>query len=134
MTAQPRISNLTSDIQYVPTRRSETNTGGGKVGRMVRKSITCVPGFKSTVPANHKSIRAVISSEDSKTAAKVMETSKGSDGSLSALGREVKAVITIRKKMKEKLVDKVEDQWESFINGIGRGIFIQLISEDIDPG
>lgn len=46
----------------------------------------------------------------------------------------VKAVLTVRKKMKEKLVDKIEDQWEYFINGIGQGIMIQLISEEIDPG
>ncbi|XP_044489221.1 lipoxygenase 6, chloroplastic [Mangifera indica] len=45
----------------------------------------------------------------------------------------VKAVLTVRKKMKEKLVDKIEDQWEYFINGIGQGIMIQLISEEIDP-
>lgn len=49
-------------------------------------------------------------------------------------GIDVKAVITIRKKMKEKLNEKIEDQWESFIIGIGQGILIQLISQDIDPG
>lgn len=85
-------------------------------------------------------IRAVISSEDSKTSggAKVVDKSKGSNGSLAASsvsgGIEVRAVITIRKKIKEKIADKFEDQWESFMNGIGRGILIQLISEDIDPG
>lgn len=46
---------------------------------------------------------------------------------------DVKAVITIRKKLKEKLTEKIEDQWELFVNGIGQGIMIQLISEDIDP-
>ncbi|OIW18006.1 hypothetical protein TanjilG_07590 [Lupinus angustifolius] len=46
---------------------------------------------------------------------------------------EVKAMITIRKKMKEKLIDKIEDQWEYFINGVGQGIQIQLISHQIDP-
>lgn len=132
LTSQPRITNLSSDIQHVPTfRRSETINGGGKVTPFGH-------GFRSTVRANQKSIRAVISSEDSKTAANVVETSKGrnglSDSSLKNSGIEVKAVITIRKKMKEKLVDKVEDQWESFMNGIGRGILIQLISEVIDPG
>jgi lipoxygenase len=49
-------------------------------------------------------------------------------------GIDVRAVITIRKKMKEKINEKIEDQWEYFINGIGRGISIQLVSEEIDPG
>lgn len=48
-------------------------------------------------------------------------------------GLDVRVVLTIRKKMKEKLVDKIEDRWESFVNGIGRGIVVQLVSEDIDP-
>lgn len=52
----------------------------------------------------------------------------------SGKARDVKAVVTLRKKMKEKISDKIEDQWESLMNGIGRGILIQLISQDIDPG
>ncbi|KAK7246965.1 hypothetical protein RIF29_41838 [Crotalaria pallida] len=55
-------------------------------------------------------------------------SSDGDDGII-----EVKAVVRIRKKMKEKLIDKVEDQWEYFINGVGQGIQIQLISHQIDP-
>lgn len=47
---------------------------------------------------------------------------------------DVRAVITVRKKSKERLVDKIEDQWERFINGIGQGISLRLISEEIDPG
>lgn len=47
---------------------------------------------------------------------------------------DVRVVLTIRKKMKEKLVEKIEDQWESFVNGIGCGIVVQLVSEEIDPG
>nr|GMC62190.1 lipoxygenase 6, chloroplastic [Ipomoea batatas] len=37
---------------------------------------------------------------------------------------DVRAVITVRKKTRERLLDKIEDQWVSFINGIGRGILI----------
>ncbi|KAJ1401980.1 PLAT/LH2 domain [Sesbania bispinosa] len=48
-------------------------------------------------------------------------------------GIQVKAVVTIRKKMKEKISEMVEDQWEYFINGVGQGIQIQLVSEQIDP-
>ncbi|XP_015957987.1 lipoxygenase 6, chloroplastic [Arachis duranensis] len=67
-----------------------------------------------------------------------LETSKDSNGSVVSSGRsdegiEVKAVMTIRKKIKENLTDKLEDQWEYFINGVGQGIQIQLISDQIDP-
>lgn len=82
-------------------------------------------------------MRAVISRGDSKTGAEIAEKIlEGNNGSLasSSSSRNVRAVITIRKKMKERLSDKIEDQWESIINGIGRGILIQLISEDIDSG
>lgn len=48
-------------------------------------------------------------------------------------GIDVRAVVTIRRKMKQRLVDKVEDQWESFVNGIGKGILLQFVSEEIDP-
>ncbi|KAG5222399.1 lipoxygenase [Salix suchowensis] len=83
--------------------------------------VSCTPG----------SIRAVISSDDkalepySKEASNKEVNEKG--------GIDVRAVITIRKKMKEKINEKIEDQWEYFVNGIGRGILIQLVSEEIDP-
>ncbi|XP_073013214.1 lipoxygenase 6, chloroplastic [Typha latifolia] len=46
---------------------------------------------------------------------------------------DVRAVLTVRNKLKEKLVDKIEEQWEYIINGIGQGILVQLVSEEIDP-
>jgi hypothetical protein len=49
-------------------------------------------------------------------------------------GIEVRVVLTVKNKMKEKLLEKIEDSWEYFINGIGKGITIQLVSEEIDPG
>lgn len=49
-------------------------------------------------------------------------------------GIHVRAVITIRKKIKENILEKIEDNWESLMSGIGRGILIKLISQDIDPG
>ena len=61
-------------------------------------------------------------------------SSSASSGSGSDGGIEVKAVMTIRKKIKEKITDKFEDKWEYFINGVGQGIQIQLISDQIDPG
>ncbi|KDP26771.1 hypothetical protein JCGZ_17929 [Jatropha curcas] len=87
------------------------------------------------------SIRAAISSED-----KTVESAKSNNNEIrgrsvlsSSLdekkgrGIDVRAVITIRKKMKEKINEKFDDQWEYFVNGIGQGILIQLISEEIDP-
>ncbi|CAN1308441.1 hypothetical protein LINPERPRIM_LOCUS27394 [Linum perenne] len=46
----------------------------------------------------------------------------------------VKAVVTIRRDMRGNVVEKIEDRWEHFINGLGRGISLQLVSEEIDPG
>lgn len=83
----------------------------------------------------------MISGGDNKTSAAdvvVVEKPEEDNGSLASSSKSgsinVKAVITIRKKMKERLTEKIEDQWESFINGIGKGILIRLISEEIDPG
>lgn len=106
------------------------------------------PSLRSRVTGKHHrpAIRAVISGGDnSKTvegggdAKGVVEIQEDLSLPVSSSGKgeegiDVRAVITIRKKMKEKLTDKIEDQWESFITGIGQGILIQLISEDIDPG
>lgn len=93
-------------------------------------------------------VRGVISSGDNKGSSSILDDSNKklvktndinggsavSSSSSSSSGIDVKAVITIRKKLKEKMSDKIEDQWESFIIGIGQGIFIQLISQHIDPG
>lgn len=46
---------------------------------------------------------------------------------------DVRAVISVRRKMKEKMSERIGDQLEYFLNGIGMGILIQLISEQIDP-
>lgn len=68
------------------------------------------------------------------TNASLLSSSSSGGDSSGGEGIEVKAVVTIKKKMKEKLIDRVEDQWEYFINGVGQGIQIQLISDQIDPG
>ncbi|KAJ6318850.1 hypothetical protein OIU76_014245 [Salix suchowensis] len=94
--------------------------------------VSCTPG----------SIRAVISSDDKALEPYSKEASNkevnelvlsSSSDNLGKGGIDVRAVITIRKKMKEKINEKIEDQWEYFVNGIGRGILIQLVSEEIDP-
>ncbi|KAJ3671460.1 hypothetical protein LUZ60_007539 [Juncus effusus] len=46
---------------------------------------------------------------------------------------ELRAVLKVKNKIKEKLVDKIGDDWEYFVNGIGKGINVQLVSEEIDP-
>jgi lipoxygenase len=62
-----------------------------------------------------------------------MVDSNGASSSSKGEGIDIRAVIRIRKKMNDKLTAKIEDQWGSFITGIGQGIFIQLISQDIHP-
>lgn len=47
---------------------------------------------------------------------------------------EARVVLTIKNKLKQKLADKIEDQWEYFVNGIGQGILVQIVSQEIDPG
>ncbi|KAK4429705.1 Lipoxygenase 6, chloroplastic [Sesamum alatum] len=126
LTAQPKPTSL---------RRPEAISGAGKHQRLTGKAASFSgfrrPGRRAAV------IRAVISSGDSKAGVGTAEKGVESNGSLVSSsgsgGIRVRAVMTIRKKMKERLSEKIEDQWESFINGIGRGILIQLISEDIDP-
>ena len=44
------------------------------------------------------------------------------------------AVVKIRKKMREKLTERVEHQLELLMKAIGQGMLIQLVSEEIDPG
>ncbi|KAG8365931.1 hypothetical protein BUALT_Bualt17G0023300 [Buddleja alternifolia] len=127
-TAQPKPTYL---------RSPEILSGAGKHQRVARKAAT-FHGFRPKVSGRRAAIRAVINGGDSKsgleTAEKIVEGTNGSSlGSSSSGGVNVRAVIRIRKKMMEKLTEKIEDQWESFINGIGKGILIQLISEDIDP-
>ncbi|KAB2634664.1 lipoxygenase 6 [Pyrus ussuriensis x Pyrus communis] len=117
------------------------------VDRRVNGSGNYIRVGKARVPSSgtrvyrHGSVRAVISGGDkaSVEAATPLQ-SKGVNGlssssSSSSVGGEiqVKAVVTIRKKMKEKIIEKIEDQWEFFVNGIGQGIRIQLISEQVDP-
>ncbi|PIN26116.1 Linoleate 13S-lipoxygenase [Handroanthus impetiginosus] len=126
LTAQPKPTCL---------RPPEILSGAGKHQKLAGKPAT-LSGFRPS--ARRSVIRAVISSGDSKagveTAAdKSVGTDKSLPSSSSSGSINVRAVVTVRKKMKEKLTEKIEDQWESFINGIGRGILIQLVSEDIDP-
>nr|GME09061.1 lipoxygenase 6, chloroplastic [Ipomoea batatas] len=132
LTAQPRTTTFCSNIQHVLNlRRPDVISGVGRNDR-ARRRATPFPGLRRPI------IQAVVRSGDSKATVEEAAGTKGLEGSSKGLmdsGKsiDVRAVITIRKKMRERLVDKIEDQWISFINGIGRGILIQLISEDIDP-
>ncbi|EEF47517.1 lipoxygenase 6, chloroplastic [Ricinus communis] len=120
-------------VKQISSFNLQGSPGGTKTGL---KRMTQVPVSRATYGG---SIRAVISSEDKSTSVESADKSL-SGRSVLPLGNDeraggihVKAVITTRKKMKEKINEKFEDQWEYFVNGIGQGILIQLISEDIDP-
>ena len=129
----PLKSNIAGDQRLRPisgaggngSHRSKTyvrlNRRGGSVRAAISKGDKAVG---SSVPVQRKDANGSL-----------ISSSSSLSSSLSPVGgTEVRAVVTIRKKMKEKLTEKVEDQWEFFINGIGQGIQIQLISEELDPG
>lgn len=132
----PANSTLKSNLSNNAFRRSPLIRAGAFSGRR-RRILFPAPG--SRVNRNVK-IQAVISSGDKtvETASSPVESEKTNGSVLSSSsgseGIQVRAVVTIRKKMKERITDKLEDQWEYFVNGFGQGIQIQLISEEIDPG
>lgn len=121
-----------------PLPSFKSNFSGSALRRPSR--LNGVPGlvqFSWTIRTRHL-VRAVISDDKALESAKKSSSveQKNVDGSLASGSsvKEVRAVVTIRKKIKEKITEKIENQWELFINGIGQGILIQLISEEIDPG
>ncbi|KAM6562486.1 hypothetical protein CsatB_022484 [Cannabis sativa] len=129
--------NISGDRSF----SSISTATAGKDGDLRRKTRVAVSGSKLR---RRGSVRAAISSGDNKTetvssnsSVPAHQSEDNSNGSLKkkkpSKGIEVRAVMTIRKKMKEKLAEKMEDQWEFFVNGIGQGIQIQLISEEVDP-
>lgn len=124
---QPTTASLKSN--FAVDRRV---TGSGSYIKVRKASVL---GSGSRVNG-HGFVRAVISGGDKAVEASTPVQSKDVTGSLvpSSGGIQVKAVVTIRKKMKEKITEKIEDQWEFFVNGIGQGIMIQLISDQVDPG
>ncbi|RWR72052.1 lipoxygenase 6, chloroplastic [Cinnamomum micranthum f. kanehirae] len=130
LAAQPALLKLKISASPAPLPLAAI-TGRHEIGKM---RMTQMPEFSSK-SCRAPAIRAVISSDDKSIG--TAQPSAGSDGSLklspSSSVLDVKAVITVRKKMKERLTEKIEDQWESFINGIGQGIIIRLISEEVDP-
>lgn len=130
MTSALKTQLLTGPaLRMVPAKPGAVGNGSLRQARVARSKFC--------------PIRAVVNSDQNKAtevATKSVDV-KDVNGSLlvrSSSSKEglvdVKAVITIRKKLKEKLTEKIGDQWELFVNGIGQGIIIQLISEDIDPG
>uniref|UniRef100_A0A0C9S685 Lipoxygenase n=1 Tax=Wollemia nobilis TaxID=56998 RepID=A0A0C9S685_9CONI len=46
---------------------------------------------------------------------------------------DVRAVVTVRRKRKERLRESFERHWDSLVDGIGRNVVMQLVSENIDP-
>ncbi|KAG9147258.1 hypothetical protein Leryth_017997 [Lithospermum erythrorhizon] len=129
LVSQPRTT--TANLAPVVARRVEAISGTGKNGGIALKSSQ-LHGLSKNMKC--KPIRAVISGGDDK---KVVDEAEEKKGQLSSLRRggdlDVRTVITIRKNIKEKITEKVEDQWESLVTSLGRGIMVQLISEEIDP-
>lgn len=117
--------------------RSPKVLTGGK-DNSHRRAISRATGWQRV------QIQAMISGGDSQTTTSSPLDSKESNGSVPRGSRsgsgndneviQVKAVVRIRKKMKENISGILEDQWEHFVNGFGQGIQIQLISEQIDSG
>ncbi|RZR87161.1 hypothetical protein BHM03_00014519 [Ensete ventricosum] len=85
-----------------------------------------------------RTVRAVISSEDKSIGTLPLQPATVG-GALTAAplpgdSIDVRVVLTVRNRIKDKLVSKIQDQLEYFVNGIGQGITVQLVSEEIDPG
>ncbi|GLT86620.1 hypothetical protein SLE2022_047490 [Rubroshorea leprosula] len=130
MFALKPLSPFKSTFSGNPLRRAPAVNGVSRLSRMSRS------GWYS---ASRLTVRAVISSEDKAVegAGKLVEgkdvNGSMASGSQAKDGIEVRAVVTIRKKMKEKITEKIEHQWELLMSGFGQKILIQLISEEIDP-
>ncbi|OAY69845.1 Lipoxygenase 6, chloroplastic [Ananas comosus] len=82
-------------------------------------------------------VRAVISGDDrSSAAAPAAGDRERRRPPAAAPGEEgiaVRAVVTVRKKEKERLAEKAEGRWEHFINAIGQGIVLQIVGDELDP-
>lgn len=122
---------ITAQLKTTPLRRPDIIS----CTRRLSRKPAGFYGFRPRI--TNPVIRAVISSGDKKSG--VEETTELmhnylSTSSLTSGTMNVRAVIRIRKKMSEKLINKLEDHLESFICAVGRGIEIQLISQDCDPG
>ncbi|KAF5189929.1 Lipoxygenase 6 protein [Thalictrum thalictroides] len=124
------ITSCVSSSTTITRSLKDTFLGSSKTTNITRRRDN-KQEFNSKV-RGVGSIRAVISSGDQIVETKTSPIDKN-NGALTSKGTDVKVVLTIRKKMKEKLYEKIDYMWESFINGIGQGILIQLVSEDIDP-
>ncbi|KAL8111659.1 hypothetical protein AgCh_019396 [Apium graveolens] len=119
------IPNTSSGLSIPTVRR---HLAASVTGKSSSKSTHLVPFYR--VPQKQRGLVAAAK----QVHVNIQENESVTSSSASKSdGIDVKVVITIRKKMKEKLSEKIEDQWESFIIGIGQGILIQLISQDIDP-
>ncbi|KAG6482214.1 lipoxygenase 6, chloroplastic-like isoform X1 [Zingiber officinale] len=81
-----------------------------------------------------RQVRAVISSDDKSVSTLPSDPAVVPGGAFwsPADSIDVRLVLTVRNRIKERLVEKIENQWEYFVNGIGQGIRVQLVSEEVD--
>ncbi|GAB4829333.1 hypothetical protein Ancab_019002 [Ancistrocladus abbreviatus] len=119
LTSRPTPS-ISPDVTEPPHRRLTRATISGPI-KIVRT------GKIATTHFSRLGVRAVISSDDRTV------DNPAPAPALEISGTKVKAVVRIRRRMRENLVDKIEGQWRSFIDSTSQGILIQLISEQNDP-
>ncbi|XP_065044825.1 lipoxygenase 6, chloroplastic-like [Musa acuminata AAA Group] len=104
-------------------------------GRSSRTRLVNLGSCRRSIAS--RTVRAVISSDD-KSVGTLPSQPAAVGVALRAAAPpgdsiDVRVVLTVRNRIKEKLVSKIGDQLEYFVNGIGQGIAVQLVSEEIDP-
>ncbi|XP_021746681.1 lipoxygenase 6, chloroplastic-like [Chenopodium quinoa] len=103
--------------------------GTGKNARTATKKMTRGMRVKAVISSGDKTVES--------GAPSTMEVKEGIGPTLLGASEsgfiKVKAIVSIKKKIRQRLVDKLEDQWFNFLNNVGQAIFLQLISEQIDP-
>ncbi|GAB4829334.1 hypothetical protein Ancab_019003 [Ancistrocladus abbreviatus] len=119
LTSRPTPS-ISPYVTEPPHRRLTRATISGAI-KIVRT------GKIATTHFSRLGVRAVISSDDRTV------DNPAPAPALEISGTKIKAVVRIRRRMRENLVDKIEGQWRSFIDSTSQGILIQLISEQNDP-
>ncbi|KAL9261233.1 Lipoxygenase 6, chloroplastic-like protein [Drosera capensis] len=125
-------SNLNYPLRRLPTGARISSSHGMDCSRVGSRKKTS-GRIRAVTSRDHEKI------VDTSAPGAPITAGEADLGNGSAFGPEgskwvmVKAEVTIRKKIKARLIDKMEDQWSSFVSYFGQGVLVQLISEDIDP-
>ncbi|KAK9707503.1 hypothetical protein RND81_07G202100 [Saponaria officinalis] len=119
-------TKLTPTINPLPHRRFAGDSISGKISGKNTKT------HKKFV-SNELKINAPTNNIEKKQQKNNDFINKKNESLLLGNSTNIRALITIKKKIKERLFDKVEDNWFNFMISVGNGIFLQLISDQIDP-